>query len=112
MNATTIQKSTILFLKNLSTNNNRDWFNKNKSRYLDAHSNMCSVVDALIVEMNKHDKIENESGRKSLYRIYSDVRFNKDKSPYNPHFAFSLQRSTKLLRGGYYVNIKIKKNQK
>jgi uncharacterized protein (TIGR02453 family) len=100
-----ITKSTISFLKKLSANNNREWFNKNKSLYLDAHQNMCSFVDALIVEMNKHDNIENESGRKSLYRIYSDVRFSKDKSPYNPRFAFSLQRATKLLRGGYYVNV-------
>ncbi len=105
MKSPAIQRATIGFLKKLSTNNNRDWFNKNKSLYLDAHQNMCIVVDALIFEMNKHDKIENESGRKSLYRIYSDVRFSKDKAPYNSRFAFSLQRATKLLRGGYYVNI-------
>jgi len=101
-----IQKSTIKFLKDLSENNNRDWFNDNKPRYLDAHQNMISFVDGLIIEMNKHDVIENESGKKSLYRIYNDVRFSKDKSPYNPRFAFSLQRATKLRRGGYYLNIK------
>jgi len=44
--------------------------------------------------------------KKSLFRIYNDVRFSKDKSPYNPRFAFSLQRATKLRRGGYYVNVK------
>jgi uncharacterized protein (TIGR02453 family) len=50
--------------------------------------------------------LENESGKKSLYRIYSDVRFSKDKAPYNPRFAFRFQRATKSRRGGYYVQIK------
>ena len=100
-----IQPATLRFLKELSTNNDRDWFAANKARYTSAHENMCAFVDALIVGMNKHDKIENESGKKSIYRIYSDVRFKKDKSPYNPRFAFSLQRATKFLRGGYYMRI-------
>jgi uncharacterized protein (TIGR02453 family) len=106
MKDTFIHKSTIKFLKDLSENNNRDWFNANKSKYMDAYQNMCFFADELIYEMNKHDVIENESGKKSLYRIYNDVRFSKDKSPYNPRFAFSLQRATKLHRGGYYLNIK------
>jgi uncharacterized protein (DUF2461 family) len=41
---------------------------------------------------------------KSLYRIYKDVRFSKDKSPYKPRFAVGLQRATTLKRG-YYLNI-------
>ena len=101
-----IQKNTLKFLKDLSENNNRDWFTTNKPRYLDAYQNMCSFADALILEMNKHDKLEDTTGKKSLFRIYNDVRFSKDKSPYNARFAFGLQRGTKLLRGGYYVNIK------
>ena len=100
-----IQKSTIEFLKSLSKNNNREWFNERKSNYLKAHENMCEFVDALIHEMNKHDELENTTGRKSLYRIYSDVRFSKDKSPYKARFAFGFQRATKYRRGGYYVNI-------
>ena len=67
---------------------------------------MCSFVDSLILEMNTHDELVNESGKKCMYRIYNDVRFSKDKSPYNPRFAFGLQRATKLKRGGYYMNIK------
>lgn len=101
-----IDKSTLQFLKSISLNNNREWFNENKSVYLTAHANMCAFADRLILEMKKHDDIENESGKKSLYRIYNDVRFSKDKAPYNSHFSFSLQRATKLKRGGYYLNIK------
>ena len=101
-----IYPSTIKFLKDLSKNNNRDWFNAHEQAYQNAHQNMCSFIDQLIIEMNKHDELDNVSGKKSLFRIYNDVRFSKDKSPYNPRFAFSLRRSTKFKRGGYYFNLK------
>ncbi len=104
--AITIQASTLKFLKSLAKNNERDWFNTNKHLYLNAQENMIAFVDALIKEMNKHDELEDASAKSSLYRIYSDVRFKKDKSPYNPRFAFSLQRATKLRRGGYYFCLK------
>lgn len=105
MTHTSIQKSTLKFLKDLSANNNREWFAENKPVYLAAHENMSAFMDDLISEMNAHDHIENTSGRKSLYRIYSDARFSKDNIPYRPRFAANLQRATKLLRGGYYLNI-------
>ena len=102
----TINPSTLKFLKDLAKNNNRPWFEKHKHVYLNAQTNMSEFVDQLIVEMNKHDELDNTSGKKSLFRIYNDVRFSKDKSPYKARFAFSLSRSSKLRRGGYYVNIK------
>lgn len=101
-----IQKSTLRFLKDLAKNNDRDWFNAHKQLYLDAHQNMCSFADQLIIEMNKHDSLTETTGRKSLHRIYKDVRFSKDKSPYSPRFALNLQRESKLRRGGYYLVIK------
>jgi uncharacterized protein (TIGR02453 family) len=101
-----IQTSTFKFLKDLSANNDRDWFNTNKDIYLKAQNNAAEFADKVISLMKKHDEIENESGKKSLYRIYNDVRFSKDKSPYSGKFAFSLKRATKLNRGGYYVHLK------
>lgn len=53
-----------------------------------------------------HDRLETPSGKKSLYRIYNDVRFSGDKTPYNPRFAGYLKREKPLLRGGYYFWIK------
>jgi len=106
MSPVSIDNSSLHFLKVLAKNNNRDWFNNHKENYLFAHGNMCEFIDYLIREMNQHDEVENLSGKKSLYRIYNDVRFSKDKSPYNPRFAFSLRRATKYKRGGYYMNIK------
>ena len=101
-----IEKFTIQFLKNLSKNNNRDWFGKNKDYYLKAQENVIHFVDALIAKMNTHDLIQTESGKKSIYRIYNDIRFSKDKTPYNPRFAGNLRRHKPLLRGGYYFWIK------
>lgn len=105
MKAAIINHTTLKFLKDLSANNKRDWFNAHKDVYLEAQGNMIAFVEELMAEMNKHDVLENESGKKSLYRIYNDVRFSKDKSPYNPRFAFSLRRAGKFRRGGYYMNI-------
>jgi len=55
--------------------------------------------------MSKHDNIETPTGKKSLFRIYRDVRFSKDKSPYKTHWAGSFKRATNKLRGGYYFHI-------
>ncbi len=100
-----IKKDSIDFLKELSKNNDRDWFNKHKDRYIDAHNNIIAFADALLIEMNKHDKIETASGKNSVFRIYKDVRFAKDKTPYNIHWSGSFKRATKKLRGGYYFRI-------
>ena len=105
-NNISIQKSTFDFLKKLSANNNREWFNANKEKYEQAKNNAEQFVDALISKVNQHDQLETPSGKKSLYRIYNDVRFAKDKSPYNPRFAGYLKRSKPFLRGGYYFWIR------
>ena len=105
MAAISIKKDSLEFLKDLSQNNNREWFNKHKDRYIEAQSNIVAFIDALIVEMNKHDHIETKSGKNGIFRIYKDVRFSKDKTPYNTHWSGSLKRATRKLRGGYYLRI-------
>lgn len=100
-----IKKETLDFLKTLSKNNNRDWFNNHKGLYLEAHNNIIAFADALLFEMNKHDELETPSGKKALFRIYKDVRFSKDKTPYNIHWSGAFKRATNKLRGGYYFNI-------
>ncbi|MEP2447971.1 MAG: DUF2461 domain-containing protein [Balneola sp.] len=100
-----IQKSTLEFLNQLKVNNNREWFERNKERYRTAHENMIGFMDDMIAEMNKVDNIETISGKKSLFRIYRDVRFSKDKSPYKPYFGARMARATKWLRGGHYIHI-------
>lgn len=106
MTAATINPSTLKFLTDITQNNNRDWFQTNKQFYLEAQENMHSFIEGLILELNKHDQLENRSAKKSLHRIYSDMRFSKDKLPYQTRFDFGLKRSGKQRRGGYYMNIK------
>lgn len=101
-----IEKSTLTFLQKLSANNTREWFADHKADYERAKENAEKFMDGLIARMSTHDQLETLSGKKSLYRIYNDVRFSKDKSPYNPRFAGYLKRSKPLLRGGYYIWIR------
>lgn len=102
---TVIDEDSINFLKKLSKNNNREWFNEHKDMYEKAHNNIIAFADALLTEMNEHDHIETESGKKALFRIYRDVRFSKEKIPYNTHWSGAFKRATKKLRGGYYFRI-------
>jgi uncharacterized protein (TIGR02453 family) len=102
VNKPVIKKSTFEFLKDLHSNNNREWFAVNKNRYELAKENAEQFVTELISKMNIHDQLETPSAKKSLYRIYNDIRFSTDKTPYNPRFAGYLKRVKPYLRGGYY----------
>lgn len=106
MRSSVIEKSTLDFLTQLRRHNDREWFQKNKERYLESNANVVSWVDALIHTMNQHDHIQTATAKESLYRIYNDVRFAKDKTPYSPRFAGYLKRQKPQLRGGYYYWIK------
>jgi len=97
--------SNLDFLKKLGNNNNRDWFNENKNWYLEEHQNVISFADELLRKLSVHDQIQTPSGKKSLMRIYRDVRFSKDKSPYKNRWAGSFSRVKPQLRGGYYYHI-------
>lgn len=94
------------FLENLAKHNNREWFQEQKSVYEDALQNTNEFADEVLKLLQKHDLIENESGKKAIMRIYRDVRFSKDKSPYKTNWAIFFKRATKHLRGGYYVHLK------
>ena len=96
-----IEKSTFKFLKNIRKNNHREWFHANKDAYTNANNNMKAILAELENEVNKFDIIE----KKKLFRIYRDVRFSKDKTPYNSHFSMSMGREGAFRRGGYYLRI-------
>jgi uncharacterized protein (TIGR02453 family) len=66
---------------------------------------MVEFANSLLDEMRKFDQIETVSGKKSLFRIYRDVRFSKNKQPYKTSWSGSFRRATSALRGGYYYHI-------
>jgi uncharacterized protein (TIGR02453 family) len=100
-----INTSNLDFLKQIKKNNNREWFADHKERYTNELADVEAFADALLSEMNKHDVLETASGKKSLFRIYRDTRFSKDKTPYKTHWSGSFKRATKKRRGGYYFHI-------
>ena len=76
-------KETLKFLKQLEKNNNRDWFNKNKQRYLDSVKDPFETfIGDLIEAMTPHFDSLPITPKDAIFRIYRDVRFSKDKSPY------------------------------
>jgi len=97
-----IEKSSLKFLKDIQKNNNREWFHAHKDTFTVANNNMKSFMNSIEEELNKFDVIE----KKKLFRIYRDVRFSKDKTPYNSHFSMSFGREGAHRRGGYYFRIK------
>jgi len=100
-----IHPNTLKFLSDLSLNNNREWFQAHKEQYLDAHNDVLDFTALLLEQMNQHDQLVPRSAKKSLFRIYRDIRFSKDKTPYKTGFMGSMKRDSKWLRGGYYFKI-------
>lgn len=97
--------SSLAFLRELGKHNNRDWFNARKERFLEEQEQFIRFAEALLHEMNRHDRIETPSGKKSVLRIYRDTRFSKNKSPYHTRWALFFKRATKLRRGSYYLHL-------
>lgn len=76
-------KDSLNFLKQLKKNNNREWFNENKQRYIDdVKVPFETFINDLIEEMQPHCHDLSITAKDAIFRIYRDVRFSKDKSPY------------------------------
>ena len=106
----TISNNTFQFLKDLKLNNKRDWFLENKPRFEDAKKEFEIFIDALIIEVSKFDSsIGHHTAKECIFRIYRDVRFSKDKSPYKTHLGAHItsaaKRSEIHSRAGYYIHI-------
>ena len=96
-------KKTLAFLKALSRNNNREWFEKNRDAYEASNEevkNLSQVLEGLIGEFDELDPQGTH-----IYRIYRDVRFSKNKIPYKTTRSMSFKREGAHRRGGYYLQI-------
>lgn len=100
-------KEILDFLRDLQRNNNREWFNDNKSRYLGVLEKWNAFCEELIREIGEYDDdIAKLSLKDCTYRIYRDTRFSNDKSPYKTHFgAFLAPGGKKSMHSGYYFHI-------
>lgn len=102
-----IDKNTLQFLKDLKKNNNREWFEENRREYETARDNMMDFTDAMIREIGKFDmSIKGSSAKDSVFRIFRDTRFSKDKTPYKTNFGAFVKAGGKKEPGaGYYLHL-------
>ena len=103
----TIKKETLRFLENLKKNNNREWFNENKEKYLAANDNFLHFVQGVIDQAAKFDEsLAGLSAKGTVFRIYRDIRFSKDKTPYKTGFGATLMGKTSMCgNAGYYLHL-------
>ena len=111
------------FFSDLVENNEKQWFEKNRSRY---EADVLDPVKTLVVEIGKRlnkyrpDIVAIPKIDKSIFRIYRDVRFSKDKTPYKTHqgiyfwegerkkmecsgFYFHVEPGSFMIAGGMYM---------
>lgn len=95
------------FLKDLVANNNREWFKANRARYDAAWERFHQLVGELITQIGQFDEsVALLTPKDCIYRIYRDIRFSQDKTPYKGHFgAYINAAGKKSFYGGYYLQL-------
>lgn len=96
-----IMKRGFEFLKQIKENNNREWFTKHKPEYDLIVKENKIFFEQIYSELQKYDSLQGIH----IFRIYKDVRFSKDKSPYKTNFGAGYSRTKPMLRGGYYIHL-------
>ena len=105
--------ASLQFLYELSQNNNRDWFEKNKKRYeKDLKKPFEDTVAAVIAAIATFEPaFGNLTPKDCIFRLYRDTRFSKDKTPYKNHVsaAFTPKEKHKpsdaIMYPGYYLHL-------
>jgi len=103
-----LKKETLSFIKDVAENNNREWFAERKNTYEDAKADVLKLVAAIIPELSKVDPLisVDTDPKKSLMRIYRDVRFSKNKDPYKTNYGIWFSAKSKGgNEPGYYLHI-------
>ena len=95
------------FLKKLKKNNNRDWFADNKKKFVEAKDAFEPAVQKLIDGISKFDKsLAEVEAKQCIYRIYRDIRFSKDKTPYKTNFGAVMGKGgRKSTTAFYYIQV-------
>ncbi|MBO5963405.1 MAG: DUF2461 domain-containing protein [Bacteroidales bacterium] len=100
-------KRVIDFLSKVNQNNNKVWFDEHKQDYKDVKAYFDKFVLDLVEAISDFDEtIYGLSVSDCTYRIYRDVRFSKDKTPYKTHIgAYVCPKGKKSGLGGYYFHV-------
>ena len=102
-----LQSSTVQFLKTLSKNNNKVWFDAHRDQYLDAKKDFENFVATLIKKAATFDSdVKELQVKECVFRINRDIRFSKNKTPYKTNMGASINRGgKKSIYAGYYFHI-------
>jgi uncharacterized protein (TIGR02453 family) len=96
----------ISFVQSLKQNNNREWFQDHKPQYEEARLHFEDYVGALIEALAPTEALGDLSPKDCIFRIYRDLRFSKDKTPYKPYMsAYIAPGGRKSRRFGLYVHL-------
>ncbi len=100
-------KTTLNYLSDLESNNNREWFKSNDILYKEVRSEFENFVSKLIIEINKFDpEIGFPNAKSCIFRINRDVRFSSNKDPYKNNFgAYINKGGRKSGFAGYYFHL-------
>ncbi|CAD6572235.1 MAG: hypothetical protein ASARMPREDX12_004033 [Alectoria sarmentosa] len=103
----TIHPNTILFLKDLRANNDREWLKMHDADYRQSKKDFDCFVECLTEKvMEKDDTIPELPPKDLTFRIYRDIRFSPDPTPYKTHFSAAWSRTgRKGPYAGYYVQV-------
>lgn len=96
-----LSKDILQFLKELEENNHKDWMHEQKKRYQANEKELKAFYAKVQEGLNEEDEI----AKLKVFRINRDIRFSKDKTPYNVHRSVSYSRAGAHRRGGYYLRI-------
>jgi uncharacterized protein (TIGR02453 family) len=102
-----LKPSVMSFLKDLKKNNNREWFDANRNRYQEARQAFELYLSVVMGEIQKFDKeAVNAAPKDCIFRIFRDIRFSNDKTPYKSNFgAYIARGGRKSPLAGYYLHI-------
>lgn len=96
------------FLKDLAKNNNTEWFNENRKRYeKDVKAPFAAFTAEMIAGISKLDPLIQIKPSDAIMRINRDIRFSKDKTPYNTYVAAIISRNGKKDKSypGFYFQL-------
>ena len=99
-------RHTLDFLRDLRANNDRAWFEQNRQRYDAARGNYEDFITDLIIQCSDFEDLGGVTANDCIYRIYRDVRFSPDKTPYKTNIGAVIGKGgRKTIGRSYYIQI-------